>query len=257
MVDGDLYGTLCFADDEARATTFTGVERTFVELLTRWVSYELEERAAREELERQNERLSEFASIVSHDIRSPLNVAEGKLQLARETGELSHLSEVERALGRVEDLVTDLLDLARQGTIIESTDEVKLGAVAADAWANVATGDANLVVASDGTIEADRDRLLQLLENLFRNSIEHADALTVSVGVLDRGFYVADTGPGIPPAERGAVFERGHSTNDGTGLGLTIVQAIAEAHGWSVTVTESDAGGARFEFDGVDRPVSA
>jgi signal transduction histidine kinase len=159
----------------------------------------------------------------------------------------------------MEGLVTDLLELARHGTVIESTDEVELGAVANAAWSNVATADAELIVEADGAVAADRDRLVQLLENLFRNSVEHAiDAgLTVRVGVDADGFYVEDTGPGIPPDERDAVFERGHSTGDGTGLGLTIVQAIADAHGWNLTLAESDAGGARFEFEGVDRPVHA
>ena len=68
--------------------------------------------------------------------------------------------------------------------------------------------------------------------------------------------HVTDTGPGIPPDERDTAFERGHSTNDGTGLGLPIVRAVAEAHGWTVDVREAAAGGARFEFVGVDRPVN-
>jgi len=260
LVDGDLYGTLCFADDEPRQTAFTDMERTFVELLTRWVSYELEERAAREQLERQNERLSEFAGIVSHDLRNPLNVAKGKLQLAGQTGESDHLDDAEAALDRMEGLVTDLLDLARQGSVIETVDEVDLAVVAADAWANVATGEAELVTDIAVTVGADRDRLLQLLENLFRNSVEHGSTTTdlvVRVDTVADGFYVADTGPGIPEDEREAVFERGHSTNEGTGLGLTIVQAIADAHGWSIAVTESADGGARFEFTGVDRPLTA
>jgi nitrogen-specific signal transduction histidine kinase len=265
LVDGDLYGTLCFAADEARGESFTDAERAFVELLTRWASYELEERAAREKLERQNDRLSEFASIVSHDLRNPLNVATGKVDIARETSDSTHLDEARDALDRMDALVTDLLELARQGSVIEDVDEVTLAAVAEDAWANVATDDTELVVEADGPVEADRDRLLQLLENLFRNSVEHgtgdrSDAtatLTVTVGILPEGFYVVDTGPGIPPDERDAVFERGHSTNDGTGLGLPIVQAIAEAHGWTVDLREGDAGGVRFEFVGVDRPVHA
>jgi signal transduction histidine kinase len=311
LVDGDLYGTLCFAADEARGQTFTDVERAFVELLTRWVSYELEERAAREKLERQNDRLSEFASIVSHDLRNPLNVAKGNVDIARETSDSTHLDEAREALDRMDALVTDLLELAKQGSVMEDVDEVTLAAVAEDAWANVATEGAELVVEADGEVEADRDRLLQLLENLFRNSVEHgstesrtesgdsvehsstdnrrgsagdsvehgstaprsdargdsvehgtrdqpdATPLTVTAGVLPEGFYVADTGPGIPPDERDAVFERGHSTNDGTGLGLPIVQAIAEAHGWTVELGESDDGGVRFEFVGVDRPVRA
>jgi len=68
------------------------------------------------------------------------------------------------------------------------------------------------------------------------------------------GFYVADDGPGIPPDERGRVFDSTYSSGGGTGLGLSIVEQIAEAHDWTVTATESDAGGARFEVRGIERP---
>lgn len=93
-----------------------------------------------------------------------------------------------------------------------------------------------------------------MLENLFSNAVTHAGAdVAVTVGALDGGFYVADDGPGIPEDVRGTVFEAGHSTEeDGTGFGLAIVEAIADAHDWTVSLAESKAGGARFEFTGVD-----
>jgi len=76
-----------------------------------------------------------------------------------------------------------------------------------------------------------------------------AAGITVTVGAMDDGFYVADDGPGIPESERDRIFETGYSTNeDGTGFGLDIVREIVEAHGWAVTVTESETGGARFEL---------
>ncbi|MFC6973842.1 sensor histidine kinase [Halomicroarcula sp. GCM10025709] len=87
---------------------------------------------------------------------------------------------------------------------------------------------------------------------MFRNALEHgSDGALVTVGPLDgaEGFYVADDGPGVPESEREQVFERGYTTSSrGTGFGLTIVEDIAHAHGWSVALTESEAGGARFEF---------
>jgi signal transduction histidine kinase len=65
---------------------------------------------------------------------------------------------------------------------------------------------------------------------------------------------VADDGPGIPPERRDLVFEHGFTDSpDGTGFGLAIVRSIVEAHGWTVSVTESETGGARFEVRGVDR----
>ena len=89
-----------------------------------------------------------------------------------------------------------------------------------------------------------------MLENLLRNSLEHGgETVTVTIGDIDRGFYVEDDGPGIPPEERDRVFDAGYSTNsEGTGFGLSIVSDVAEAHGWNVTVTEGRSGGARFEI---------
>jgi len=71
------------------------------------------------------------------------------------------------------------------------------------------------------------------------------------IGPLDdgAGFFVADDGGGIAPEERTDVFESGYSTaTDGTGFGLAIVSEVVDARGWTVRVTESDAGGARFEI---------
>ncbi|MFB6157405.1 MAG: PAS domain-containing sensor histidine kinase [Haloferacaceae archaeon] len=240
-------------------------------------SREVTDRKRRErELRRERDRLDEFASLVSHDLRNPLNVAEGHLELARDGVEGS-LDEVARAHDRMRALIDDLLTLARDGRSVEVSEmePVALGERAEACWRSVEPdGDDNdndheLVVDADGTVVADPARLRRLLENLLRNSVEHGSTdgrpaagdgadhgeqgVTVTVGDLDDGFYVADDGPGIPPDERGEVFERGYSTSEsGTGFGLTIVEEIAEAHGWSVDVTGSEAGGARLEVTGVD-----
>jgi len=128
---------------------------------------------------------------------------------------------------------------------------VSLDNSATKAWAVVETADATLVAEDQFRFEADSDRLEQVLENLFRNAIDHGDPdVTVRVGALedDRGFYVEDDGAGIPEDEREQVFELGHSTNtDGTGLGLAIVKEIVTAHDWTIAVTESSSGGVRFE----------
>jgi hypothetical protein len=67
-----------------------------------------------------------------------------------------------------------------------------------------------------------------------------------------------EDGPGIPEADRDTVFDSGYSTAaEGTGVGLAIVQQVVDAHGWTVTVTESEAGGTRFEITGVERESRA
>ena len=271
----------------------------FAELLLSHTESALDRLDRERELERQNDRLEEFAGIVSHDLRNPLNVAEGRLEMAMESDEpQEHLEAVARSQDRMETLIEELLALARAGETIGSLEPVELAAVARRAWETVDTGDATLSVTTTATISADPDRLQHLFENLFRNAVEHSSTsrqppaddavehgstsprshapedavehgstsrqpqtddpgaggsvVTVTVGDLEEGFYAADDGPGIPAEEREQVFDSGYTTSeDGTGFGLGIVQNVVEAHGWAVTITESDAGGARFEITGV------
>jgi len=205
------------------------------------------------QLERQNERLEEFAGIVSHDLRNPLRVAQGRLELAGEDCDSEHLAAVAGAHDRMATLIEDLLALARQGEDVDAVEPVELGALVAGCWDNVETASMDLSVETDLVLEADRGRLKQLLENLFRNAREHAGPeVAVTVGDLPGGFYVADDGPGIPEGQRERVFEPGESTSGGSGFGLSIVESIATAHGWDLAVANGEAGGARFEVTGVD-----
>jgi len=202
------------------------------------------------ELQRQNERLESFASVISHDLRNPLNVVAGRIELAREECDSDHLSDAEAALKRAEALIDDVLTLAREGESVNATDTVRIPDVVERCCRIVETGDATVKINTDQTIEADRSRLQQLFENLTRNAIEHGGRdVTVKVGDLDDGFYVEDDGPGIPEEERNRVFESAYSTVEGnTGFGLAIVKEIVEAHGWDINVAESGSGGARFEI---------
>ncbi|WP_348609655.1 PAS domain S-box protein [Halobaculum rarum] len=208
----------------------------------------------REEVKRANERLEEFASLVSHDLRNPLNVASGRLELAREECESPHLEAVGRAHGRMETLIVDMLTLAREGETMTEVDAVDLAAVVAGCWENVETAEASLVLETEQTIVADEPRLKQLFENLIRNAVEHGgSAVTVTVGGMADGFYIEDDGPGIPEADVKTVFEAGYSTNsEGTGFGLRIVQQIVQAHEWKINITSRSEGGARLEITGVE-----
>lgn len=216
-----------------------------------------------QELERRNERLDEFASVVSHDLQNPLNVAEGRLELAQEDCESDHLEAIGTAIDRMERITEDVLWLAREGQDIGSLDAVVVQEAIDAAWDIVADREehADLQYADDAlstaTIEADDDRFRQLVENLFSNAIEHVgEDVTVTVGAVENGFYVEDDGPGIPEDRRDEVFTAGYSTSEeGTGFGLSIVKQIVEAHGWKIRVTEGAQSGARFEISGVEFAV--
>jgi PAS domain S-box-containing protein len=213
------------------------------------------ERKRRErQLERQNERLDEFVGVVSHDLRNPLNVARGRLDLVAEECESDHIEAVERAHDRMATLIEDLLTLAREGDEPSDTEPIDLGESVRRSWQHVETGGASIVTDVDMWIQADTTRLQQLLENLMQNAVQHSDGdVTVTIGELDDGFYVADDGSGIRPGNREQVFETGYSTGQaGTGLGLSIVKRVVEAHEWEICVSEGTDGGTRFEIVGVE-----
>ncbi|WP_144797113.1 sensor histidine kinase [Halorubrum depositum] len=219
---------------------------------------ELERREA--ELERQNERLEDFAGVVSHDLRNPLAAATAAVELARhDDGENDDaLDRAANAHERMDDLIEGLLSLATAGRSVDSVDRVSLDATVRRVWSRLETADATLSVEGpDATVFADGDRLEQLLSNLFRNATEHAgDDVAVRVEIERRpdgvALAVADDGPGVPTEQRSEVTERGVSLEGGTGLGLAIVVDIAEAHGWELSVEESESGGARFVVVGIE-----
>ncbi|MDT3436217.1 PAS domain S-box protein [Haloarcula sp. 1CSR25-25] len=248
-----------------------------------------EQKERERRLRLQNERLESFASVVSHDLQGPLTAAQGRLELAQQEVNNDHLDSIDSAHQRMQTLIDDILTLARDGREATSTEPLDLQTAATASWQTIDTANATLTTETDSVVHADPRRLQRLLENLFRNGVAHGsksapsqmqeesveqgaasspgqsdgavgngDGVTVTVGDMDdaSGFYVADDGPGIPEDDRDAVFEAGYSTtSDGTGFGLAIVAEIAAVHGWDVSVTDSESGGARFEFTGVDMPT--
>jgi signal transduction histidine kinase len=256
-VDGEVDGTFCFFDRDTQPDPFTDWEVTLVELLGKWVSYELERERRAEELTRERNRLKDFASLVSHDLRNPLTVALGRLDIVREhyDGDPGHVDALETALNRMDALIEDLLVLSRSGNQTVAPEPHGLRTVVEAAWEATGTDAATVHVHDgDASVYGDPVSFQQLLENLLRNAVEHGgEAVTVEVGLVSTGdgFYVADDGPGIPDEERDRVFESGYTTSDdGTGFGLRIVKEILDAHGWDVAVTESERGGVRIEITG-------
>ncbi|GAA0673316.1 PAS domain-containing sensor histidine kinase [Natronoarchaeum mannanilyticum] len=241
-----------------------------------------ERKRAQQELRRKTERLAEFADVVSTDIRTPLNVARERVELAKAADEKraadpdarsqvdpdEHVDEIADAVDRANGIIDDVLALSRQDGSELETEPLRLNSVALAAWQDVDAPAATLEL-PDGepVLRANRAQCRRLLANLFQNAVTHAEdtesggetaarhnpAVSIVVGVTEDGFAVEDDGPGIPPEDRDRVFDPSYATGeDGTGFGLTIVEEIADAHGWTVSIGESDETGARFEIEGVD-----
>ena len=247
------HGVLTSGDSTARGRMI-GVQTDISDLVEQ-----------RRTLERKNEQLDRFASIISHDLRNPLTVAMGRVELARSEFDSEHLDAARDAHERIEAMIEDLLTLAKAGQTIDATEHVALADVARDAWRNAAVADCEFESSIPVWMElpADRDRLLHVFENLYRNAAEHNDGpVTVRVGFLEAcdsaddgrpaGFFIEDDGRGIPAEQHAEIFTHGYTTNRmGTGYGLSIVRDIVEAHGWEITATDGATGGARFEITGI------
>lgn len=201
-----------------------------------------------------NVDVGQVASVISHDLRNPLDVAGAHLEAARETGADEHFDAIDAAHDRMEGIIQDVLTLARGEAALNPDHGVSVHETAECAWHTVETEAWTLQFGGSlPTVRADPDRFQRLFENLFRNSIEHgSESGTVRVETLTdeaSGVSVADDGPGIPESERDAVFRPGYTIDaSGTGLGLAIVDRIAEAHGWAVSIAESERGGTRIEI---------
>ncbi|MBZ6494509.1 two-component system sensor histidine kinase NtrB [Natrinema longum] len=225
---------------------FTGIVRDITE-----------RREREDEIHEQKERLDQFAEILAHDIRNPLSVAQGYTDVAKQTYDAPVLADISDALDHIDELVDDVLVLSKTGQTVGELGPCSVEHGVRESWQAVETRHAELRIETPiGTIRADESRFRELLGNLFRNAVEHAGAdVIVRVGRLpDRdGIYIADDGPGVPDSVRSDIFEHGYSTREaGTGYGLSIVKQIAEGHGWDVSVTESEHGGARFDIHDID-----
>lgn len=205
-------------------------------------------------LKRDYDRLETFRSVISHDLRTPLNVAEGHLEmLDAGTPAEESLERVQEAVEQVETLVDELRTLARQGQLVEKPEPVTLETAATTAWERIPTDGAALDVRATGAVLADADRIEQLFRNLFRNALDHGEATTITVGDLQDGFYIRDDGRGVSEAYRDDIFDPGVSTTDAPGFGLAVAEQISAAHGWDIELVSADDG-ARFEVTSVARP---
>jgi signal transduction histidine kinase len=217
---------------------------------------------------------SEFLTVVSHELQTPLTAIKGALELVLDddTGQLSRvqrrfLETIDRNSTRLIGLVGDLLDLSRlEAGRVElepqplDTPSLVRGALAAVSNLFEARGTDLRVDVPESVppILGDRRRVEQILTNLLANAAKY----TPAGGIVEVAAYsvnghvslsVADNGPGVPEAERDIVFDkfyRGRNAQQrgeaGSGLGLAIVKSLVDLHGGSVRIEDSVPRGARF-----------
>lgn len=206
-----------------------------------------------ERLAAKTQRLDRFASLVAHEFRNPLAIAAGHLELcAPRESEEAHLQAARDAVDRMDRLTESILDLTSDSGLTDGTESVSVGYVARSVWDEYAPEPATLDCAEGIDVQADRDRLRTLFENIFDNAVGVGGPnVTVTVEELPdgSGFAVTDDGSGFDTADPTELFQYGATVeNAGTGLGLALVRDIAQAHGWTIDVSSERGEGARFVF---------
>ncbi|GGL28192.1 hypothetical protein GCM10009037_09810 [Halarchaeum grantii] len=230
-------------DDDGTVSAIVGISRDVTD-----------RKAHQRELVRKVDQLEEFAGTVAHDLRNPLNVADGSIRLAaaEREGESERLGTALTALERMDTLIGELLERAREGERVGERQRVEFAELVTGSYQNVHAPGSSLDVTASVPLRCDPTRVMEAFENLIRNAVEHGPSdVTVTAGVLDErhGVYIEDDGPGIPEAERERVFEKGYTTaKGGSGFGLAIVERIVSSHGWSIAVRDGTDGGTRFEI---------
>jgi signal transduction histidine kinase len=223
-------------------------------------------------LERAFRLQQQFVSDASHELRTPLTVLRGHIELLESEADPEERRRVTRTVLRELDhmnrLIEDMLTLAAldSGELVRAR-PIDVGDFLEDLRRDAPLfGDRDYEVEGPvaGILEADPERLNQVLRNLIRNAAAHTGpGERIAISVVPRRsrleFTVADAGPGIPPDELDRIFDRFHRAgadryggHSGTGLGLTIARAIVEAHGGSIRAESPPGGGAtvRFELPG-------
>ena len=218
-------------------------------------------------LERSFKRQRDFVSDASHELRTPLSVLRAQVELlARETDERTRQEGTATLLRRLDELdrvVGDMLTLAsaEAGQLIEPR-PIDLRDFFDDLRRDLPLFGERVfqLEAADGTLEADPDRLTQVLRNLVRNSVTHTgpgDRVSISARASDSHLEisVSDEGPGIPPDQLEQIFERFRRLDQsrsrdqgGSGLGLAIARAITEAHGGTIRAESGPGQGATFRI---------
>ncbi len=212
----------------------------------------------------QRERLDAIERLIDHDVRNQLNLAKGYLTIARETERLGQMTEVEAAHEQLTESLEMLLGLAEQREVIATVEPVGLQDIARRAWArldDVDTDNASLEFEGEQLLEADKERLTETFEQLFRVPVGTAagtddGTTTVRVGACSDGFFVAFEGA-CPTATLETLLESDAVPPEQGQESVETVRRIVDAHGWSMQVDAHKEGETRIEFTGASADDTA
>ena len=268
MTDGEKFGHLHLFKEDWSFNGFSDVINEIINITSNIIAQEINAANKDNEIVRRIEKLQKFRYIISHDIITPLSTAKGRVEIAKEKHNSIHLEEAFSAIERMQKMIESTERLLDAGGDITVDEKHNMKTIAEESWKIIDAQSADLIVESDFELYADEQQLKTILENLFKNSIEHGNN-DVTIRVRKQtpittttrtnpskkfSFVVEDDGGGIPEDVEGSLFEKRKTTKQKesiSGFGLTIVKSAVESHGWDIAVDHTYTDGARFVISGV------
>ncbi|MBD3405211.1 MAG: PAS domain S-box protein [Candidatus Lokiarchaeota archaeon] len=195
-------------------------------------------------LRKQKEELSEFAHQMSHDMKTYFHNILGYSNLLEEEYNREHLTAIQRSVRALENLLLRSVELADSGLIIGTMTEVDLRKIVSKAAEEIIPADITFKLVDLPIVECDSQKIDQVVRNLLKNAVEHAEPNLIEVKTKRNGnnllISFCNDGIPIPQEYRGKLFTEKFSTKKDGGMGLRIVHRIVDAHGWDIHLDEAE-----------------
>ena len=264
----DTLGHIHLIDYNAPNRNMSTADRELIQLVAKTATGLIKSKNRKTELKHKIRKLQKFRYIISHDIISPLSTAKGRIEMAKHNLDNNNVNLAFEAINRIEGMIDSTERLLETEDTIEDRTEINIKEIAEDSWSIISTPNAKLEIPNDFTIYGDQDQVKTILENLFKNAVEHGgEGITIYVREKqpiqtstradpdgNRKLIIEDDGVGIPDSVKKDLFKEGTTTKhneDISGYGLSIVKTAVNAHGWNIHVKDSLKGGAKFIIESV------
>lgn len=197
-------------------------------------------RTSQTRLKQDKEELSDFIHTMAHDLRSDLSNIIGYTSILKKRYDPKFANQIIKSSNNINNLLVKSVSLVDAGLVIEKTDNICLDEIVETAYSVIIPKNVTFLRDSLPTVTCDRYKLFQVFKNLFENAISHANPKMIEVkadkSVLGTYINVSNDG-GVFKGDTERIFEKGYTTRKGsTGLGLSIINKIIEAHGWQISL---------------------